>query len=71
MIASSWTKSDGRFTLSVSIPPNTKAEVWIPSQSGQVLANDGKPLPQTRVENGYAIVEVGSGNYSFMTLSVE
>ena len=71
VIASKWTKSDGRFTLSVSIPPNTKAEVWIPSQSGQVLANDGKPLPQTRVENGYAIVEVGSGNYSFMTLSVE
>ena len=70
-IASSWTKSEGQFTLTVSIPPNTKAEIWVPSKSGQVLGNDGKPLPHVRIENGYAVVEVGCGNYRFVTISVE
>ena len=67
MIRSDWQVSPEIFTLRLTIPPNTRAEVWIPSKAGSSLKEGGKLLSQVRHENGYAIVEIGSGNYAFQS----
>ena len=64
-IVSDWKISDRQFLWKVAIPPNTTAVVYIPSADGKNIKQDGTPLANIKYENGYAIVETGSGNYSF------
>jgi len=72
-IGSSWKIVDGCFTLKVQVPVNTKAEIWIPMAYGGNISEGGKPVRQAggikylRKSNGYAVFEVGSGEYSFRT----
>ncbi len=74
IISSSWKRESGRFTLEVTIPPNTTATVFVPaSDAAQVLesgrpANDSKPLRFLRTEDGNAVFEAGSGHYSFRSV---
>lgn len=65
LIGSDWRLEDGKFRLTAIIPPNTTAEVWIKSKEGSVLTESGKVTTASRFENGYAMVEVGSGTYHF------
>ncbi|MDR2027822.1 MAG: glycoside hydrolase family 78 protein [Prevotellaceae bacterium] len=71
-IVSRWERRDSRIILSVTIPPNTSATVYIPSQSGQITIN-GKPLKNIEgltlknAENGYVAVETVSGKYQFVS----
>ena len=73
-IASDWKKEGNRFTLAVSVPVNTTAEVWIPAASFSEMQEGDKEIQQVRdikllrEENGYAVVMVGSGNYKFTNL---
>ena len=64
-LVSSWKREKGRFTLDVTVPPNTSATVWIPAKSGSEVTESGKKATVARWENGAAVVEVGSGSYSF------
>ncbi|HYG19055.1 MAG TPA: family 78 glycoside hydrolase catalytic domain [Ohtaekwangia sp.] len=63
-ISSDWKIQDKEFVFKVSIPGNTTAVIYIPSKDG-VITEDGKPVSTDHHEQGYAIVEVGSGNYTF------
>jgi alpha-L-rhamnosidase len=63
---SEWTRSDARFRLSVTVPANTAAEVWVPLQGGQVVAAPDRAEFQ-RVDGGYAVYRVGSGSFTFVT----
>lgn len=65
LIKSSWKKETNRFILDVSIPPNTRGEIWIPVASTQSIFEGKRKSDVLRYEDGYAIVQVGSGNYSF------
>lgn len=71
MISCNWKISNGRILLDVGIPANTTAEIWIPSsdpdsiKAGIKPMKDDKEINILRFENGYCIVETGSGNYSF------
>lgn len=65
VIGSDWKKENGQFHLTVRIPPNTSAEVWVPS-NGAVTEN-GQPVQVLRREKGYAVIAAGSGNYTFTT----
>jgi alpha-L-rhamnosidase len=65
LIKSSWKKEANRFILDVSIPPNTKGEIWIPAGSKQIILEGKRKQEIIRYEDGYAIVQVGSGDYSF------
>lgn len=65
MITSDWKINGSDFSLSVSIPANTTAHVWVPSSDGKVK-QDGKGI-SGRVEKDYVVVEVGSGSYVFET----
>ncbi|WP_300603953.1 family 78 glycoside hydrolase catalytic domain [Niabella sp.] len=70
-IQSSWKKEGRGYELTVTIPPNTSAEVWIPATRGASVTESGKNirlikdirvLPAT---DGYTVVQVGSGEYRF------
>jgi alpha-L-rhamnosidase len=70
-IVSDWKKSKDAFTLHVSIPANCTAEVWIPAKENSRLTENGKSIKNIEgaklieYRNGYAVVEVGSGDYNF------
>ncbi|MEO1258092.1 MAG: family 78 glycoside hydrolase catalytic domain [Bacteroidota bacterium] len=70
-LASSWKIANGRLSLDVVIPANTSAYVYIPTESkGDVTADgtlisDSKDLKVAGEEEGFIIVNVGSGNYHF------
>ena len=69
--AAHWQKADGVFNLEVTIPVNTTAEVYIPSEQGAEITVDGQQMsavPGLKTgawENGYQKVSVGSGTYKF------
>ncbi|MHB9028769.1 MAG: glycoside hydrolase family 78 protein [Candidatus Latescibacterota bacterium] len=70
-IASGWKLDGENLTLDVTIPANTTATVYVPASQGAEVTEGGKPaqkadgLKFVKEENGYAVFEAGSGNYSF------
>ena len=67
IIKSGWEKTDKTISLDVSIPVNTTAEIWIPAKQNAAVIEKGKPFKILRYDKGYAIAEIGSGDYSFIT----
>jgi len=80
VIRSEWKRDGNGIILTISVPANTKAEVYCPcitkngttiSESGVILIDGGKPssnqkgLTFKKIENGYAIFNAGSGTYNF------
>jgi alpha-L-rhamnosidase len=73
-ISSNWKREAGQFTWEVAIPPNTTATIYVPAkdaagvlESGQT-ASKFKSLKFLRMEDGNAVFEAGSGQYSFRSL---
>jgi alpha-L-rhamnosidase len=64
-IVSDWKIENGAFTLRTKIPPNTKAEVWIPAEGSKDIKEGTNSILPLRWEDGYAVIEVGSGEYTF------
>ena len=70
-IASEWRVEDGQFRLTVTIPANTNATVYVPCPEPAGVSEGGQPLEQAAgvhligQEDGYSVVAVGSGTYSF------
>lgn len=73
LIKSDWNKNDKSFEWTVSIPANTSATVYIPGRSLNDVLESGKELAKAegvqsvKWENGSAIVQIGSGQYTFMS----
>jgi alpha-L-rhamnosidase len=73
-IASRWERKDSKITLSVTVPPNTSATVYIPASQPEQVSENGHPLNVTEgvtpksTENGYVAVEATSGKYEFVIL---
>ena len=68
-----WSKdAEGRLTIDVDVPINTRAEVRVPLKDGQVVFESGKPAAEQPgvvhkgTANGVATYEVGSGSYRFL-----
>jgi len=71
-IVSEWTRQPGGpLRLAVTVPPNTRAQVHIPSRDPSQVREGGRPIALgrgielVRVENGAAVYEVGAGAYAF------
>ncbi len=70
-IAVDWKKTDGRFTLQVEVPPNTRATVWLPAADGARVTEAGQELATVPglVDlgqcGGARVLEIGSGRYVF------
>jgi alpha-L-rhamnosidase len=54
----------GPFSLRVTIPPNSSAQVFLPAIPGAQTTQDGVAV-RGEQENGALLVRVGSGSYSF------
>jgi alpha-L-rhamnosidase len=71
MIRSDWRKSNGVFTLNVTIPPNTSATVCVPADKAEAVTESGAPAPQAQgvrllgLERGRARFLVDVGTYEF------
>ncbi len=70
LIVSRWTQTGHGYNLHVEVPANVRAEVWLPMKgAGDRLTEGGLPLERTadvkllRIEDGYAVLETGSGKY--------
>ncbi len=70
-IISDWKSNAGRFTLRITIPPNTTATVFVPAESAEAVTESGRPAMHSqgvkflRMENGCAVFAVESGRYEF------
>ena len=73
-IVSDWKIESKKFRLNVSIPANTRAEVWILNDGKSEVTENGQPisaiadLKVQKFANGYVVVELGSGDYSFESM---
>ncbi|MFF7721020.1 family 78 glycoside hydrolase catalytic domain [Streptomyces luteogriseus] len=73
LLSSRWTSRDGVFTLKVTVPVNTVAEVHVPAGTRRAVAEGGRPADRAegvrflRMEDGAAVFQVGSGTYDFVT----
>jgi alpha-L-rhamnosidase len=65
-IVSDWKIENGKFLYQISIPANTTATVYVPSSNGKI-SEQGKDIENIKYQNGNAVVNVGSGSYSFVT----
>jgi len=63
---SEWSKVDGRFTLTVVVPPNTGAEVWVPLLGGHIVRAPDR-AEFDRVDGDYAVYRAPSGSFTFVT----
>src|SRR5258708_2379057 len=69
LISTAWTNVGGAFNMDVVIPPNTTAQIFVPTtnaaaitESG-VLASSAPGVTYLGSSNSYAIYGVGSGHY--------
>lgn len=66
-----WQKNVDQLTLTVTIPVNTTAKVFLPVASGSVVTENRKPIGLSedvkflKMEKGRKIYRLGSGRYSF------
>jgi alpha-L-rhamnosidase len=70
-IKSNWRREGGAFLWDITIPCNASATVYIPAtdkagvtESGQ-KASSARGVKFVKMEDGYAVYQVKSGNYSF------
>jgi alpha-L-rhamnosidase len=73
LLASAWHLDGGRFTLDVTVPANTSAEVTLWNTTVDAVREGGRSLDgdagvrSVRARGDDVIVEVGSGHYRFTT----
>jgi alpha-L-rhamnosidase len=70
-IASHWRRDQGAFIWDVTIPPNTTAEIHVPSVVADTVKENGEPISLAkgirflRRENGASVYAAPAGRYSF------
>jgi len=70
---SAWQLTGADFRLQVTVPANTRATVYIPASAVDQVTEGGRSLAEApgisgvRVEDGAVLVEVGSGDYAFVS----
>jgi alpha-L-rhamnosidase len=69
LISSAWTNAGNIFKLDVVIPPNTTAQIYVPTTNAAAITESGVPATSSPgvnyvgLSNSYAIYGVGSGHY--------
>ncbi len=70
-VVSEWQRTANQVNLTVSIPPNTTATVYVPTDKATSVTESGKPVAHAngiqfiRQEKGYVVCRIGSGTYQF------
>ncbi|NUN98162.1 MAG: family 78 glycoside hydrolase catalytic domain [Candidatus Omnitrophica bacterium] len=72
-IRSHWRRDQGDFSWDVAIPPNTFAEIHVPSADADTVMESGEPIsPEKgirflRRENGASVYRASAGRYAFQS----
>ena len=70
-----WIRENGRFSMEVDIPVNTRAQISLPAVTESSITETGRPVSQVkeirflRQEDGRAIFEIPSGRYRFVSVT--
>jgi alpha-L-rhamnosidase len=70
-VASSWQVRDGTFTLTITVPANTTATVFLPGAEARQVTEGSQTVEtaegviQVSQEQEATVIEVGSGTYAF------
>jgi hypothetical protein len=70
-VESNWKKDEAGFELTLRIPANTSATVYLPAPSAKHVTESGRPILQAegvrflRQEDSSLVLEVDSGQYAF------
>lgn len=70
-ISSVWEWQGQQLVLTVSVPVNANAKIFVQATSEQAVSEGGRKLSQVKdievlgSENGYVLLKIGSGNYRF------
>jgi alpha-L-rhamnosidase len=70
-ISNAWSYSGNLFSMTVAIPPNTTAQIHVPTTNSGAITESGVPVASSPgvtfagVSNNAAIYTVGSGSYVF------
>lgn len=70
-IATNWKVENGTIRLSVSIPANTTARIYVPASSADKVTESGKNADRSSglkfigMQEGSAVYQAGSGSYEF------
>lgn len=73
-IRSEWQREGNRLSMQVSVPVNTTAVIHVPTSDPDSVTESGRPVASSSgikylgMEQGKALYEVGSGDYSFEAL---
>jgi alpha-L-rhamnosidase len=68
---SNWKKENAQLKWDISIAPNTVAVVYLPAKSINEVKEGNRQVAESqnvqflKMENGKAVFQIGSGNYSF------
>jgi alpha-L-rhamnosidase len=70
-VSNTWKVSGNETDMDVEIPANTKATVYVPATDANTVTENGKSLSADNIkvtvtENGYVVMELGSGKYHFV-----
>jgi alpha-L-rhamnosidase len=74
-IECAWSRQGSKISIRVIVPPNTTATVHVPARDEASMIEGGKPARQAagvsmmRMENGAAVLAIGSGEYRFQTVA--
>jgi len=72
-ISTEWHQTAGSFDLRATVPANTTATVYLPAKDLKSITEGGKDLSNdtgvqsARMEADHAVLEVGSGDYHFVS----
>ena len=72
-ISNAWTYTNNTFNMAVTIPPNTTAQIYVPTTNASAITESGVPAASSPgvtyvgVSNNAAVYTVGSGNYIFVS----
>ncbi|WP_103963257.1 family 78 glycoside hydrolase catalytic domain [Nonomuraea solani] len=64
-VRSEWTKTERRFRLTVDVPPNTTAEVWVPAKDRRLVTAPDRAT-FLRMDGDRAVYRVASGSFAFV-----
>ena len=70
-VVSNWRREGGKFSLNVTVPVNTTAIVYVPTDNAKDITESDRPAAESksvkflRTEDGTAVYSVGSGRYTF------
>ena len=76
LIGSDWKKTGNSFELTVTIPANTTATIYLPAAATATITEGNQPLTQRpdlkllAAEAGKARIQAGSGTYHFVVSSI-